>query len=79
MSKQSFPKMVYSDDNGTRAKHGDYCYSIVADEDELEAALDGGFRLTVLKPEPEPEPEPEPAVKAVKKAAVKKAKPAAKK
>lgn len=71
MSKQAFPKMVYSDDKGTRAKHGDYCYSIVADEGELEAALDGGFRLTVLKPEP--------IVKAVKKPAAKKAKPAAKK
>ncbi len=47
--KVEFPKMVYSDKQGLKAKFGDYHYKIVNDEAELEAALVSGFRLSPVK------------------------------
>jgi hypothetical protein len=47
--KVEFPKMVYSDTEGFKAKFGYYHYKIVDDEAELEAALVRGFRLSPVK------------------------------
>ncbi len=43
-----YPKMVYGD-KGQPVREGVF-YKIVADADELEAALADGYRLTVDKP-----------------------------
>lgn len=44
-----FPKMVYSDTEGFKAKFGNYHYKIVNNESELKAALVSGFRLSPVK------------------------------